>query len=133
MFSFIFGDGDSFGVESDKERDLDDDLDGDLDGDLEGARTTKTRDEFPLLLLLLLLGAIGTASGGINLSASDFGANLSLSMASIAERAWPASNKGVSYSMLFERLSGQSMHLKTVEDDHRNSFDDKTVTVVVVF
>jgi len=129
-FSFIFGDGDSFGVESDKERDLEGYLEGDLEGDLEGVRTAKTRDELPLLLLV---GAIVTSSVGIGLCVSVFGANLSLSMASMAERACPASDRCVSCSMLFESLLGEFVCVNGVKDDHHDSFEDKTVMFAVVF
>lgn len=73
MFSLILGDGDSFGVESERERDF--------DGDLEGVRTAKTRDEAPILLLR----AIAAASPGFWLHDSLLEASLSLSKASIAE------------------------------------------------
>lgn len=110
-FSFIFGDGDSFGVESDRERDLE----GDLEGDLVGVRTAKTRDEPPQLLLV---EAIVTSSAGIGLCASGFGANLSLSIASIAERVCSAPDRCVSCAMLFESLSGEFTRLNEIKDDH---------------
>ena len=128
-FSFIFGDGDSFGVESDRDRDLEGDLLGDLEGDLEGVRTAKTRDE---PAQLLLVGVIVASFAGIGLRDSAFGANLSLSMASIAERACPAPERCVSCSMLFERLSSGRMCLNAIKDDHHDSFKDETVMLRAV-
>jgi hypothetical protein len=125
-FSFIFGDGDNFGVESDRERDLA----ADLEGDLEGVRTTKTRDELPELLLV---EAIVTSSAGIGFCVSVFSANLSLSMASIAERAPSAPDRCVSCAMLFENRSGEFMHLNAVKDDHHDLFEDNIVMVAAVF